>query len=144
MAKTGRPRKEINWALIENLVQFGCKENYIAMELAKDNGIARPDKKHIANYGRTLLRRIHEKYGMTFVEYSAFYKNKLKTVAWKAYLDESLNKRNPRLIKDLMDRLDGKPQDSLKLSGDQANPIKTENKIIVEFVDSEEDKKENE
>ena len=121
--------------MVENLVQFGCKIDFIAYELARDNGIAKPDKKDIYNYSKTLTRKLNREFGMNFVQYRDFFKDKLKSTAWKVYLDESINKRNPRLIKDLMDRLDGKPQDSLKLSGDPSSPITTDSNITIEFVD---------
>ena len=122
----GRPKKVVNWSAVDLLFQYGCSQEFIASEIAKDNGIPRPDKKTRENYAKTLTRQLLKKHGMNFVQYRAMMVDKTRALVWQKYLKIGIIGEDPKVLKDIIDRIDGKPQDNVKLSGDQQQPVHIE------------------
>jgi hypothetical protein len=71
--KTGRPRKEFNWDVLDALTSLGASETYIAKYLLKKEGISPHEinRKMINRTIKMIERRIKERWGGTFVEFKA-------------------------------------------------------------------------
>lgn len=64
----GRPRKPFDWDLVESLVILEATEEFVASRiLAKNN--QEENRKSIQSTIKFMQRRIHERFGCTFVEY---------------------------------------------------------------------------
>ena len=78
--KTGRPRKEVDFATIDKLCSLHCtSDEIVAYMNMQDNEVSHD----------TIARRIKEEYGMTFAEYidqkhKATAKPSLRRMQWKA------------------------------------------------------------
>lgn len=82
--KSGRPPKEINWKLVEELCEAGCSGQEIAP--------------HFDVHPDTLYNQTQNKYGITFTEYSASFKQKGESSIRKKQFDKALKGDNMMLI----------------------------------------------
>ena len=82
--KVGRPEKEINWKIVEELLEAGCS----AAEIAP----------HFDIHYDTLYTQVEKKFGISFTQYSSKFKQKGESSIRKKQFDKALKGDNMMLI----------------------------------------------
>lgn len=97
MPRTGRPKKDLNWDVVNSLCANGASEWFIAEQLLNIEGQF-ADAKSIKSKIQFISRKIKERYKMTFVEYrdkkTETWRIKLRQAQWKAAIEE----RKPAML----------------------------------------------